>query len=308
MTAIAVQQLQRMQTRAQVAMRHVAKHRESTRVRRQMLPRTNLTQASRNERRRRAVAAHDLRHRTQRAQSRRIQVVADAHDRTQDRLALLAARRACPTLQEADERAHKARRAQRLAAARGSVNLVNHHERRTPAPMQAIRLERRAHAALDVGRRTCVTRIQLVHTIARVLCHHMRQRRLPQARRAGQEQHTLVRTPKLVGRALVHAARTRRIASKHTRVPCFDPPQHVAVQPIVAQQVGERARPILVHPHARVSRPHTPRLTHHIGRPRTHARHEHVQRLGERRRIRRRRRRTPCPDAPAPGYQDTRAV
>ena len=174
--------------------------------------------------------------------------------------------------------------------------------------MQAIRLERRAHAALDVGRRTCVTRIQLVHTIAGVLCHHMRQRRLPQARRAGQEQHTLVRTPKLVGRALVHAARTRRIASKHTRVPCFDPTQHVAVQPIVAQQVGERARPILVHPHARVSRPHTPRLTHHIGRPRTHARHEHVQRLAERRRIRRRRRRTPCPDAPAPGYQDTRAV
>ena len=185
MTAIAVQQLQRMQTRAQVAMRHVAKHRESTRVRRQMLPRTNLTQASRNERRRRAVAAHDLRHRAQRAQSRRIQVVADAHDRTQDRLALLAARRACPTLQEADERAHKARRAQRIAAARRSIDLVNHHERRTPMPTQAVRLERRAHAALYVGRRTCIARIQLVHTIAGVLCHHMRQRRLPQARRTG---------------------------------------------------------------------------------------------------------------------------
>ena len=42
-----------------------------------------------------------------------------------------------------------------------------------------------------------------------------------------------MRTPKLVGHTLVPAARTRRITTKHTRVPCLDPPQHVAVQAIV---------------------------------------------------------------------------
>lgn len=261
----AAQHLERVQTRTDIAVRQLTQERQAACIRLELLAGADLREAPRNRRRGGAVEAQDPRKRAQGAQRRRVQIVAYTHNRPQDRrrrFSLLAdVRAAVPAavafaaLNQAHERADKARRAEALAAGR-SVDLVNDDHRRLAGAPQTIRLERHTHARLDIAGRARIARIQLIDSVAGLLGNDMRQRRLAQAGGARDKEHALVRTLVRVRRTLLlfvveALARGRALAAKDTGVPLFQPPQRVAVHAVVAQELGKLAGAVLFDPHHR---------------------------------------------------------
>ena len=175
-----MQKLKRVQTRADVAVRLLTQLRKPPRAGRQRLGLTHLAQTPRDKRRRRAVEAQHTCKRAQRAQRRRIQVIAHTHNRPHKRARRpLPPARSLAALHEPHQRANKPRGTDALAAARGPIDLIDQDKRRPPTATQRVRLQRHANALLHVVRGTRIAGIQLVHTVAGLLRNDMRQRRLP---------------------------------------------------------------------------------------------------------------------------------